>query len=73
MTNFEWDIPTNDEGNLVLYMHTFASTLELTKLANEDPLLQAETKIDVSEMSKQHNVGDQNNQDQYPWLDDDDP
>ena len=28
MTNFEWDIPTDDEGNLVLYVHTFASTLE---------------------------------------------
>ena len=44
MTNFEWDIPTDDEGNLVLYAHTFASTLEPTKLANEDPLLQADTK-----------------------------
>ena len=22
MTNFKWDIPTNDEGNLVLYAHT---------------------------------------------------
>ena len=48
MTNFEWDIPTDDKGNLVLYAHTFASTLEPTKLANEDPLLQAETKINVS-------------------------
>ena len=44
MTNFEWDIPTDDEGNLVLYAHTFTSTLEPTKLANEDPLLQADTK-----------------------------
>ena len=49
MTNFEWDIATDDEGNLVLYADTFASTLEPTKLANEDPLLQAETKIDVSQ------------------------
>ena len=73
MTNFEWDIPMDDEGNLVLYAHTFASTLEPTKLANEDPLLQAKTKIDVSERPKRHDVGDQNNQDQYPWLDDDDP
>ena len=73
MTSFEWDIPTNDEGNLVLYAHTFASTLEPTKLANENPLLQAETKIDISERPKRHNIGDQNNQDQYPWLDDDDP
>ena len=49
MTNFEWDIPMDDKGNLVLYAHTFTSTLEPTKLANEDPLLQAETKIDLSQ------------------------
>ena len=24
MTNFEWHVPTDDEGNLVLYAHTFA-------------------------------------------------
>ena len=72
MTNFEWDIPTDDEGNLVLYAHTFASTLEPTKLANKDLLLQAETKIDVLHIPKQHIVGDQNSQDPYPWLDDDD-
>ena len=40
MTNFEWDIPTDDGGNLVLYAHTFASSLEPTKLANEDPVLE---------------------------------
>ena len=55
MTNFEWDIPTDDEGNLVLYAHTFASTLEPTKLANEDPLLQADTKIEVSKEPKDNN------------------
>ena len=58
MTNFEWDIPTDDEGNLVLYAHAFASTLEPTKLANKDPLLQAETKIDVSKTPKQHKIGE---------------
>ena len=73
MTNFEWDIPTDDEGNLVLYVHTFASTLEPTKLANEDPLLQAETKIDVSQTPKEHTVGKDNGEDPYPWLDPDDP
>ena len=30
LTNFEWDIPTDDEGNLVLDAHTFASSLEPT-------------------------------------------
>ena len=53
MTNFEWDIPTDDEGNLVLYAHTFASTLEPIKLVNEDPVLQANTKIDVSKEPRQ--------------------
>ena len=73
MTNFEWDIPTDDEGNLVRYAHTFTSILEPTKLANEDPLLQAETKIDVSQTPKQHTVGKEDGEDPYPWLDPDDP
>ena len=73
MTNFEWDIPTDDEGNLVLYAHMFASTLELTKLANEDPLLQAQTTIYVSQKPKEHKVGEQTGDDPYPWLDADDP
>ena len=73
MTNFEWDIPTDDEGNLILYAHTFTSTLEPTKLANEDPLLQAETKIDISPTPKHHKIGDKNDADPYPWLDADDP
>ena len=59
MTNFQWDIPTDDEGNLVLYAHTFASTLEPTKLANEDP--------------KEHTVGTKDGEDPYSWLDSDDP
>ena len=49
ITNFEWDIPTDDDGNLVMYAHTFASSLEPTKLANEDPMLPAETQITVSQ------------------------
>ena len=44
MTNFEWDIPADDEANLVLYAHTFVSTLKPTKLANEDIMPQADTK-----------------------------
>ena len=72
MTNFEWDIPTNDDGNLVLYVHTFTSTLEPTKLANEDPLLQAETKINVSQTPKEHTVGKEDGEDPCPWLDSDD-
>ena len=56
MTNFEWDILTNDDGNLVLYAHTFASSLDPTKLTNEDPVLQAETKIIVSQTPNEHTV-----------------
>ena len=73
MTNFEWDIPNDDEGNLVLYAHTFASSLEPTKLANEDPVLQAETKINVSQTPNHHTVQTDNTEDPYPWLDLDDP
>ena len=73
MTNFEWDIPTDDQGNLVLYVHTFTSTLEPTKLANEGPLLQAKTKIDVSSEPKQDKVGEKEGDNPYPWLDEDDP
>ena len=73
MTNFEWDIPTDDDGNLVLYAHTFASTLEPTKLANEDPLLQADTKIEVSEKPKERYMSDHEDKDKYPWLDEEDP
>ena len=67
MTNFEWDIPTDDEGNLVLYTHTFASSLEPTKLANEDPVLQAETKIKVSQTPNKNTVEMGNTEDPYPW------
>ena len=73
MTNFEWDIPTDDDGNLVLYAHTFVSSLKPTKLANEDPVLQAETKITVSQTPNKHTIETDNNEDQYRWLDVDDP
>ena len=73
MTKFEWDIPTDDDGNLVLYAHTFASSLEPTKLTNEDPVLQAETKITVSQTPNKHTVRTDNTEDPYPWLDVDDP
>ena len=73
MTNFELEIPIDDEGNLVLYAHTFASSLEPTKLANEDPLLQAQIKIDVEENPKEHlNNAQSPTEDPYPWLDTDD-
>ena len=56
----------------MLYAHTFASSLEPTKLANEDPVLQAETKIEVSQTPNKHDVQRDNTDDPYPWLDSDD-
>ena len=47
--------------------------LNPTKLANEDPVLQAETKIAVSETPNNHTIKTDNNEDPYPWLDVDDP
>ena len=73
MTNFEWDIPTDDDGNLVMYAHVFASSLEPTKLANEDPMLQAETQITVSQTPNKHTIKTDNTEDPYPWFDVDDP
>ena len=57
----------------MLYTHTFASSLQPTKLANEDPVLQAETKITVSQTPNEHIVERDNTEDPYPWLDLDDP
>ena len=70
---FEWDIPVYDKGDIVLYAHTFVSSLQPTKLANEDPLLQAQTKIDVLETPKEHVTPEHKTDDLYPWLDIDDP
>ena len=71
MTN---DIMIDEEGNILLYAHTFVSSLEPTKLANEDPLLQAQTKIDVLETPKERIITPvQQTDDPYPWLDSDDP
>ena len=73
MTNFEWDIPVDKDHNIVLYAHTFACSLKPTKLANQDPLLQAETKIDVLEKPKEQVILEQQTDDPYSWLDSDDP
>ena len=42
-------------------------------MANEDPVLQAETKITVSQTRNKHTVETDNTEDPYPWLDSDDP
>ena len=68
MTYFERDISTDDKGNLLLYAHTFASSLKPTKLANEDPVSQAETKIEVSQKPNEHSIDTSNSEDPYPWL-----
>ena len=55
----------------MLYAYTFVSSLKPTKLANEDPVLQAETKM--SQTPNKHAVEMVNSEDPYPCLDWDDP
>ena len=73
MTSFDWEFPTDDEGNLVLYAHTFTNSLDSTQLAKEDPQLQADTCIQVSEHPKEHVSNVPTQEDPYPWLDKEDP
>ena len=73
MLNFHWEFPKDDEENLVLYAHTFANSLEPTKLAVEDPKLQENTYIQISQDPKQHKSNNRMQDDEYPWLDADDP
>ena len=42
MTSFDWEFPTDDDGNLVLYAHIFANSLKPTKLVKENPKAQAD-------------------------------
>ena len=56
MTSFDWKFPTDDEGNLVLYAHIFANSLEPTKLATENPQSQKDTRLKISQELKNHNV-----------------
>ncbi|MCG8626899.1 MAG: hypothetical protein MJE68_33470, partial [Proteobacteria bacterium] len=73
MTNFDWEFPTDDDGNLVLYAHTFANALEPTNLANEDPEAHTETYLKVSQVPKEHHPPIIDGDDPYPWMDKDDP
>ena len=47
--------------------------LNLLNSATEDPALQAETKIAVSQTPNDHTLKTENTDDAYPWLDMDDP
>ena len=73
MTNFDWEFPTDDHGNLVLYAHIFANSLEPTKLANENEQAQADTCLKISQEPKEHLVNVPAEDDPYPWLEKDDP
>ena len=73
MTSFDWEFPTDDEGNFVLYAHIFANLLEPTKLAKEDSQIQADTYLKISQEPKAHEVNVTTAEDPYPWLDKDDP
>ena len=73
MTSFDWEFPTDDDGNLVLYAYIFANSLEPTKLAKENPQSQADTCLKISQGPKDHNVNIPTPEDPYPWLEKDDP
>ena len=73
MTNFDWEFPTDDDGNLVLYAHTFTNSLDSTRLATEDSKLQADTCIKISEQPKMHVCNVPTRDDPYPWLDKENP
>ena len=73
MTSFDWEFPTDDEGNLVLYAHIFANSLEPTQLAKENPQSQADTCLKISQEPKKHNVNIPTPDNPYPWLEKDDP
>ena len=73
MTSFDWEFPTDDDGNLVLYAHIFANSLEPTKLAKENPQSQADTCLKNSQQLKDHNMNIPTPKDPYPWLEKDDP
>ena len=72
MTNFDWEFSTDDEGNLVLYAHTFSNSLDSTRLVKEDPQLQADTCIQVLDHPKEHVSNVPTQEDPYPWLDKED-
>ena len=73
MTSFDWEFPTDDDGNLVLYVHIFANSLEPTKLAKENPQSKTDTCLKISQEPKNHNVNTPTPEDPYPWLEKDDP
>ena len=73
MTNFNWEFPVDDEGNLVLYAHTFANSLDPTRLAKEDEQSKVNTCIAISQQPQNHEANQQTPDDEYPWLDKDDP
>ena len=73
MTSFDWEFPTDDEGNFVLYAHMFANSLEPTELAKENSQAQVDTYLKISQQPKEHQVNKATTEDPYPWLDKDDP
>ena len=73
MTNFDWEFPTDDDGNLVLYAHIFANALEPTKLADGKEQVQADTCLKILQEPKNHCINTPTVDDPYPWLEKDDP
>ena len=74
LTRFSWQYPTDEEDNIIYYGHTFASSLDPTKLANETEEQQKENHIETLSTPKPHIDKGENieSKDEYPWLDSDD-
>ena len=56
MDSFFWEFPSDDDGNLVSYVHIFANSLNPTKLAKENSHAQADTCLKISCEPKEHLV-----------------
>ena len=56
MTSFDWEFPTDNEGNFVLYAHMFANSLEPIKLAKENSQAQVDIYLKILQQPKEHQV-----------------
>ena len=68
----QWNFPLQQNGHLLYYGHVFASSLEQTSLATEDPSDVDQNRIEQVDIEYTEEINSDPN-DAYPWLDKDDP
>ena len=56
----------------MLYAHTFANSLDTTRLAKENEQSKVDTCIAILQQPQNHEANKQTSDDEYPWLDKDD-